>query len=145
QLTGAGYTFYETEGTAALGEPIEKGFLIEGIDEFEARRIGNNYKQDSVLVPRGLLYTDKTYNPSSLMELSMSGTEESYYTVVQIGENKYKFAIPVNVGESLSIPKEEYLATKLGFIALLRKNYNLASVAADKDVSILSSTYHSTG
>jgi hypothetical protein len=62
RLTDAGYEFQEIKGSYE-GVDQGKNFLVTGISPEEALALGQEGKQESVIVPDGLLYSDRTLYP----------------------------------------------------------------------------------
>lgn len=75
-LTAQGYEFQKITGTYK-GIPQGESFLVTGIDPESALALGNQFKQESVLVPEGLLFSDKTLNPAMPTETRTGAAAEA--------------------------------------------------------------------
>lgn len=71
---------------------IEHSFYVSGLTDWQAHKIGNEFSQESVLTPKGLIYQDQSIAPADLNKIDMSGNRSDYYSMI----GNIKFSIPID-------------------------------------------------
>ena len=86
ELKEGGYPFKEVGGKYK-GVEQGKGFLISPIAEDDALRLANKYKQESIITPRGMRYTDGTLSPTvpEKLKVGKEAEKEDFYATQKNG------------------------------------------------------------
>jgi hypothetical protein len=104
-LRGSKRLWYRTDGSYLLDDGsrvFEPGYLVLGLSEREAWRLGHEYDQESVLVDAKLLQTNQpTYNPMSRVKFDPAHTiygeaalAQPFYTLVHVrGQGEIAFSM----------------------------------------------------
>jgi len=95
ELRERGFHPIPVEGT--YGGASEKSFLVPGMSEQEAHELGKKYNQESVLSPKGLIYSDRSgIHAADVANTTFNQEATDYFSKVKIGGKEIKFQIPVN-------------------------------------------------
>lgn len=100
--------------TGMYGGPIEHSFYVRGLSLDDAQALRKKYKQESVLVPEGLLYEDGTVNPSNLEDINFNADQSNYFSSLDIEGQNVKFSIPIDFDSKTSIA-EPQMSELLGY------------------------------
>jgi len=94
ELKDAGFTVIPVQGKyAGLRAP---SFLVPEMSNDQALEFGIRHGQESVLVPRGLLYQDGSVNPANLDAIVFDNTLTDNYTEINIGGKRVRFSTPID-------------------------------------------------
>jgi hypothetical protein len=84
----------------------ENVLVVTGINEKQARHLGNKYKQDSVLTNRGLVYHDGSVHPARGVN-TFDQAPEDFYTSLPNGSN---FAVDLDFDNLIPAPSQPHMA-----------------------------------
>jgi len=146
-LRAEGYEFYDVMDVyKGVGE---EAVLVLDIDPFTARRFGSLYNQESILHPSlGFVYEDYSTDPVDISKLTWKVSPEQDHTSIAIGDKTYRFAIPeeaIQWGAKRPIPKDDFLRSWEGFIALLRQKYAGLYISIERKRNIFDSSFYAEG
>lgn len=105
ELKESGMPYMEVGGKYK-GVEQGKGFLISPITASAAVDLGRKYKQESVITPEGLLYTDGTLSPASPegLKVGKEAEKEDFYATQKDGPS---FAMKIDHSKRLPTGLEE--------------------------------------
>lgn len=94
ELVDAGYSPIKVVGR--YGSTPENSFIVPGLSPARARKIGDDFGQETVLTKEGLIYKDGTVNPADTSTINFDGDQTDFFTEAVIDGKKVKFSIPIN-------------------------------------------------
>lgn len=108
-LRSQGFKPIPVEGT--YGGVTEKSFLVPGLTEQEAFELGQKYGQESVLTPKGLIYSDGSgIHAANTIGTTFDQEATDFFSKVKLGDKEIKFQVPIDF--NAKVPLDPAALTK---------------------------------
>jgi hypothetical protein len=98
ELEERGIEYYPVTGR--YGNPVDENSYLILADEKTARQLGKDYGQEAILGPRGMMYSDGSFNPATGVTVHDKPPEDFFST---IGDTP--FTVDINFDERIPAPR----------------------------------------
>lgn len=92
------------------GGATENSFLVPGLSETEGLQLAQRYEQESILSPRGFIFSDGTVSPGDPLKTVFNNDATDFYSSIKVGNREVKFQIPIN--SDIRLPLDPATLTK---------------------------------